>query len=72
MRRLINRTQAPTFAKAVASAHMSWREAFAISLLALPAACAAVAALYLLKSAAGINLTSGPSLLHDTLYALIR
>ena len=35
------------------------------------AACAGVAALYLVKSALGINLMPGPSPLHDLLYPLI-
>lgn len=32
----------------------------------------AVAALYLVKSALGIDLTPGPSLLHDLLYPLLQ
>lgn len=35
------------------------------------AACAVIAALYLVKSALGINVMAGPSPLHDLLYPLI-
>jgi hypothetical protein len=36
------------------------------------AGVAALVALYLLKSALGINLMAGPSPLHDVLYPLVR
>lgn len=35
------------------------------------AVCSAIAALYLVKSALGINLMAGPSPLHDLLYPLV-
>ncbi len=51
---------------------MSWAEAMVLSGIALLAAAPAVAALYLLKSAVGINIMVGPSPLHDVLYAFVR
>lgn len=51
---------------------MSWRQAIIVSLLALAVAAPATAGLYLLKSAAGLNLMTGPSPLHDVLYELAR
>lgn len=40
--------------------------------LVLTAATALVVGLYLLKSALGVNLMVGPSVLHDLLYPLVR
>lgn len=40
--------------------------------LVLTAATALVVGLYLLKSALGVNLMAGPSVLHDLLYPLVR
>lgn len=51
---------------------MSWTEAITVSLAAITFAILAVAALYLAKSAVGIDLMAGPSPLHDVLYAFVR
>lgn len=51
---------------------MSWTEAITVSLAAITFAIPAVAALYLAKSAFGIDLMAGPSPLHDVLYAFVR
>jgi hypothetical protein len=51
---------------------MSWTEAILLSSAALLAAVPAVAGLYLVKSALGINLMDGPSPLHDVLYQYVR
>ncbi len=51
---------------------MSWTEAITVSLAAITFAILAVAALYLAKSALGIDLMAGPSPLHDVLYAFVR
>ncbi|MFN0217934.1 MAG: hypothetical protein ACKVP4_03855 [Hyphomicrobium sp.] len=45
-----------------------WLDAIIVAALSLVAAIPVVAALYLVKSAAGINLMDGPSPLHDLLY----
>lgn len=51
---------------------MSWAEAFCLSTIAVLTSLPLIAGLYLLKSAAGINIFPGPSPLHDLLYQLIR
>ncbi len=55
---------------------MGWTEAMALSVIALAAAALVAAptvvALYLMKSAVGINIMAGPSPLHDVLYAYVR
>lgn len=51
---------------------MSWTEAMIVSTAAIFASIPAIAALYLVKSALGINLFAGPSPLHDVLYAIVR
>ncbi|HPG88493.1 MAG TPA: hypothetical protein PLD46_02485 [Hyphomicrobium sp.] len=50
---------------------MNWAEAIIISAAALLAAVPVVAALYIIKSALGINLMEGPSPLHDLLYHFV-
>lgn len=50
---------------------MSWTEAFVLSSSALVASFPVIAGLYLVKSAAGINLMNGPSPLHDLLFWII-
>jgi hypothetical protein len=50
---------------------MSWTEAILLSGMAFMAMPPVVAALYLAKSALGINLMDGPSPLHDLLYHLV-
>ncbi len=50
---------------------MSWSEAFVLSSAATAASLPLIAGLYLIKSAAGINLMSGPSPLHDLLYWIV-
>ncbi len=50
---------------------MSWSEAFVLSSAAMAASLPLVVGLYLFKSAAGINLMSGPSPLHDLLYWIV-
>ena len=50
---------------------MNWSEAIIVSSMALCAAIPAIAGLYLVKSALGINLMDGPSPLHDVLYHLV-
>lgn len=47
-------------------------EAAALTLTVAVGAMAAIAVLYLVKSALGINLLPGPSPLHDLLYPLVR
>ncbi len=59
--------------KAIAPAEpMSWAEAICLSTMAVLSSLPLIAGLYLLKSAAGINLMPGPSPLHDLLYHFIR
>lgn len=61
------------FMNAIAPARpMSWTEAIIVSLVAIAFAVPAIAALYLVKSALGIDLMAGPSPLHDVLYAFVR
>ncbi len=50
---------------------ISWAEAFLLSSAVIVAAIPAIAGLYLIKSALGINLMDGPSPLHDLLYHFI-
>jgi hypothetical protein len=50
---------------------ISWSEAVLLSIAALVAALAVTAGLYLVKSALGINITAGPSPLHDLLYHFV-
>ena len=47
-------------------------EAFLLSSAALIATSVVIVALYIVKSALGINLMPGPSPLHDLLYPLVR
>lgn len=58
--------------KAGASARsMGWAAAIFLSFATVAIALPTAIALYLLKSALGINLMSGPSPLHDLLYGLV-
>lgn len=50
---------------------MNWAEAIFISSAVLLAAVPIIAALYIVKSALGINLMEGPSPLHDLLYHFV-
>ena len=50
---------------------MSWSEAFVLSSAALAASLPLAGGLYLVKSAAGIDLMSGASPLHDLLYWIV-
>jgi hypothetical protein len=50
---------------------MSWVEAILMSTAALLAVTPAIAVLYLVKSALGINLMDGPSPLHGLLYHFV-
>ena len=50
---------------------MSWSEAFVLSSATMAVSLPLVAALYLVKSAAGINLMTDPSPLHDLLYWIV-
>ena len=50
---------------------MSWAEACLISTAAVVVAMPVTAALYLVKSALGINLMDGPSPLHDLLFQFV-
>lgn len=54
------------------TAAMTWATAVLMSIVALAAAAPVFAGLYLAKSALGLNLMSGPSPLHDLLYAYVR
>lgn len=54
------------------AAPMCWAEAFLVSGAALALAMPVMIALYLVKSALGINLMDGPSPLHDLLYQFVR
>ncbi len=64
---------AAAFQKALAPANqMGWAEAFIVSGVALVLVLPMIAALYLVKSAVGINLMNGPSPLHDLLYQFVR
>lgn len=59
-------------AKSVATAEpMTWAEAFLLSTLIAVTSVPVVAGLYLVKSAAGINLMTGHSPLHDLLYHFV-
>jgi hypothetical protein len=59
--------------KAIAPAEpMSWAEAICVSAMAVLSSLPLIVGLYLLKSAAGINLLPGPSPLHDLLYHFVR
>ena len=51
---------------------MSRIEALLLGSIFAIAACVAIVVLYLVKSALGINLMPGASLLHDLLYPLVR
>lgn len=51
---------------------MSWTEAILVSTVAAFASVPAIVALYLAKSAVGINVMPGPSPLHDLLYQVVR
>lgn len=50
---------------------MNWADAFMVSIVALVVAIPSMAVLYVMKSALGINLTDGPSPLHDLLYRFL-
>ncbi len=50
---------------------MSWSEAFVLSSAAMAASLPLIACLYLVKSAAGINLMPGASPLHDLLFWIV-
>ena len=67
---------ASAFQKAIApasslTASMSWAEAFLVSGAVVAVALPVTAALYVVKSALGINLMDGPSPLHDLLYQFV-
>ncbi len=51
---------------------MNWVEALMLAFAFAIAGSVAIAGLYLVKSALGMNLMPGPSPLHDLLYPLIR
>lgn len=51
---------------------MSWVEAICLSTFAVFTLLPLIAGLYLVKSAAGINVFAGHSPLHDLLYHFIR
>lgn len=55
----------------VAAETLTWAETMLMSALLLGASVPTVAGLYLIKSAAGINLMAGPSPLHDLLYHFV-
>lgn len=48
---------------------LSWKDAFVLGSLSLFILVPGLAALYIVKSALGINLMDGPSPLHDLLYS---
>lgn len=50
---------------------LSWFQAFALALVSAWAATLAAIALYLTKSALGINLMPGPSPFHDLLFWML-
>jgi len=50
---------------------MTWREAFLLATAAAPGGFLLFAALYLAKSAAGVNLMPGPSAVHDILFWIL-
>ncbi|HMN36606.1 MAG TPA: hypothetical protein PKD49_02695 [Hyphomicrobium sp.] len=50
---------------------LTWGQAFLLALAMSATAMAGFAALYLTKSALGINLMPGPSPLHDVLYWML-
>lgn len=50
---------------------MRWSEALLVSCTTLMVAVPAIAGLYVVKSALGINLLAGHSPLHDLLYHLV-
>lgn len=50
---------------------LRWSDAFILSVLAAPGCAAAIAVLYIMKSALGINVMPGPSPLHDLLFWLL-
>ncbi len=50
---------------------MSWSEAFVVSCAAMAASLPLIAGMYLVKSAAGINLMPGASPLHDLLFWIV-
>ena len=50
---------------------LTWGQAFLLAVVVAPVALGSIAALYLTKSALGINLMSGPSPLHDLLYWML-
>lgn len=54
------------------SAVMRWSDAVITSMVALAAIAPVAVALYLMKSALGVNLMAGPSPLHDILYSFAR
>lgn len=51
---------------------LTWAEATLVSCLAVAASLPLVAGAYLAKSAAGINLMTGPSPLHDLLFRFVQ
>lgn len=56
----------------IADGQLAWIDTLIVSLTASLACAVAIAALYLVKSALGINLMPGPSPLHDVLYWMLR
>jgi hypothetical protein len=55
----------------LAQSPLKWSDAFVLASLASVTSAVALSALYLTKSALGINLMPGPSPLHDLLYWLL-
>lgn len=51
---------------------LAWSDAFIVATTAALASALALPALYLVKSALGINLMPGPSPLHDLLFWMVR
>ncbi len=54
-----------------AESDLTWGQAFLLAVAMSAAATVGIVALYLTKSALGINLMPGPSALHDLLYWLL-
>ena len=64
---------ATAFAQVIYPARaMRTAEAVVLALTVTTAGAALIVALYLVKSALGINVMPGPSALHDLLYPLVR
>lgn len=51
---------------------LTWAEAFLVSAVATAGSLPLLAGVYVVKSALGVNLMTGPSPLHDLLYSVVR